>query len=52
MKAYLITMLVLFVLAFFGTKRERDPYTDNEMSLSYLSHIALLAWTIYLLCQL
>jgi hypothetical protein len=51
MKAYLITHLVLYVAALVTTKRERAPYSDGLLAFAHLFHIAFIAWTIYMLCE-
>lgn len=51
MKSYLITHLILYAVALFTTKRERDPYSNFDLGLLAIGHMAFGAWTIYLLCK-
>ncbi len=49
MKAYLITMLVLQLVALGTTSRTRDPYTDGELGAIAIGNMGLVIWIIYLL---
>jgi hypothetical protein len=51
-KAYLITHLVLYVIAIATAKRERAPYSDAEMAITFFVTAGLIAWTIYMLTEL
>jgi hypothetical protein len=51
MKAYLITHLVIYIIAVATQKRHSESLTDGVLALTFVVRVGLIAWTIYMLCE-